>query len=222
MILFIMMEEVITMLRYSPVTSWHGNEAYPVVSASAFVHETAIIIGNVIIEDDVIIHPGAIIRADEGSPIIIGRGTNIQDGVIMHCLKGSSIEIGCDCSIAHGAVIHGPCRVGNNCFVGFNAVLLKADLGDGSFVSHCALVTGVSVGENKYIPPSEVIDLPHKVFQLENTAESHIDFTREVLQVNEELRSGYSLQEKSGMKHDLSIVHSTESKFEYSKKIGSG
>ncbi|KJS15254.1 MAG: transferase [Peptococcaceae bacterium BRH_c4b] len=210
------------MLEYSPVTSWHDTEKYPVVSPSAFIHETAILIGNIIIEDDVIIHPGAIIRADEGSPITIGKGTNVQDGVIMHCLLGSSIDIGSNCSIAHGAVIHGPCRVGDNCFIGFNAVLLKAELGSGSFVSHCALVTEVSVGDNKYVPPSAIIDMPTKALHLVNTTNSHFEFSRDVLGANEELRNGYRLQERTDMKHVFSIVHNTGNTYTHSKKSGTG
>ncbi len=207
------------MFRSSPVTSWHNTEIFPTVSPSAFIHETAILIGNVIVEDDVIIHPGAIIRADEGSPIIIGSGTNVQDGVIMHCLKNTSIIIGSNCSIAHGAVIHGPCRIGDNCFIGFNAVLLKAELGSGSFVSHCALVTGVNIDENKYIPPSSVIDLPVKASALDHANGDHFHFSREVLNVNEELRRGYKNLEESDQNTDISLVSDSDIIATYGKKI---
>ncbi|GBF33033.1 carbonic anhydrase [Desulfocucumis palustris] len=207
------------MYRSSPVTSWHNTELFPTVSPSAFIHETAILIGNVIVEDDVIIHPGAIIRADEGSPIIIGSGTNVQDGVIMHCLKNTSIVIGSNCSIAHGAVIHGPCRVGDNCFIGFNAVLLKAELGSGSFVSHCALVTEVNVGENKYIPPSSVIDSPDKTAILDSTNGAHFHFSQEVLNVNEELRRGYKNLEESEQTSGINLLQNSGLLATYGKKI---
>lgn len=179
------------MLIKSPVTSWHNTEKYPNISPGALVHDSAILIGDVQVEDGVIICPGVVIRADEGSPIIIGRGTNVQDGVIMHCLKNSSINIGSNCSIAHGALIHGPCRIGDNCFVGFNSVLLNVELGDNCFISHCALVAEVAVGSGKFIPPASVIDIQHKAKDLPDTMENHMEFARKVLVVNEELLKGY-------------------------------
>lgn len=184
------------MLESSPITSWHDTDKYPRISPGAFIHDTAVIIGDVIVEDDVIIYPGAVIRADEGSPIIIGRGTNIQDGVIMHCLKNSAISIGNNCSIAHGAVIHGPCRVGDNCFIGFNSVLLNVEMKNDCFVSHCALVMGVTIENNKFIPPASVIELPEKAANLGNAAVEHKEFAHEVLGVNKELHEGYKIFNK--------------------------
>ncbi|WP_018086508.1 hypothetical protein [Desulfurispora thermophila] len=192
------------MLSFSPVTSWHKSEKYPQISPRAFVHPTAVLIGDIRVADDVVIYPGVVLRADEGSPIIIGRGTNVQDGVIMHCLKDSSIVIGENCSIAHGAVIHGPCQLGDNCFVGFNAVLLKATLGSGCFVSHCALVTGVEIGNDRLVGPAQVVDSAEKASNLPPTAESQVHFAQEVLQVNEELRQGYQAMAQLEGKWDLS------------------
>jgi carbonic anhydrase len=110
----------------------------PVVAATATIHPSAVVIGNVLIGEKVFVGPNAVIRADEPCPagkveaIVIESEVNIQDGVIIHALGGSPVRIGKGSSLAHGAVIHGPCSVGENCFVGFKTVVFKADLGQGS------------------------------------------------------------------------------------------
>ncbi|MCL6635202.1 MAG: transferase [Peptococcaceae bacterium] len=179
------------MIRYSPVTSWNHVEKLPVVHELAYVDPGAVLIGEVTVEKDAVILPGVVIRADEGCPIVIGKGTNVQDGVIMHALKGSGIDVGRHCSIAHGAVVHGPCRIGDNSFVGFNAVLLKAVLGKNCFVSHGAMVIGVEVPDGKFVPTGQVIDSREKVLALADITPEMAGFAEEVREVNEELLRGY-------------------------------
>src|ERR1700677_4464635 len=97
------------MLRRNP----HGD--FPQVKESAYVDQTAIICGKVIIGDNVFIGPYAVIRADELDakgelePIIIGANSNIQDGVVIHSKAGGLVKIGEYTSIAHRSIIHGPC-----------------------------------------------------------------------------------------------------------------
>jgi hypothetical protein len=97
----------------------------PKVEASATIHPSAVVIGNVHIGEKVFVGPNAVIRADEPCPegkveaIVIEAEVNIQDGVIIHALGGSPVRIGKGSSLAHGAVVHGPCKVGENCFIGF-------------------------------------------------------------------------------------------------------
>ena len=79
--------------------------------------------GDVRIGEEVYVAPCVSLRADEANPIIIGDECNIQDGVIFHGLMGSFIELGKKISIAHGAVIHGPMKIGDESFVGFNSVV---------------------------------------------------------------------------------------------------
>lgn len=179
------------LLESSPVTSWSGEIKRPQVHPTAYIHHSAIIIGDVRVGKHVIICPGAVLRADEGSPIIIGEGTNIQDGAIMHCLKGSSIEVGEVCSIAHGAVVHGPCTLGRETFVGFNAVVINARLGSGCFVSHCAMVAGVDLPESTLVPPGRMIQSPEEAGGLPAAGPREKDFQGKVLAVNDELRRGY-------------------------------
>ena len=96
----------------------------------SFVCNPESIIGEVIIEQEVFVAPGAVIRADECGPFRICKGTNIQDLAILHGLFEKyvevdgvkySIHIGSHCSITHGAKIHGPCQIGKKTFIGFDA-----------------------------------------------------------------------------------------------------
>lgn len=178
-------------LESSPVTTWSGENCRPQVHPAAYIHHTAVLIGDVRIENNVIICPGVVLRADEGSPIIIREGSNIQDGVIMHCLKGSSIEIGARCSVAHGAVVHGPCVIGEESFIGFNAVVHQARLGTKCFVSHCALVTGVDLPGSALVPAGKMLESQDQVDLLPKAGEDERSFNNKVLSVNDELRRGY-------------------------------
>jgi len=188
-------------LESSPVTSWSGEIKRPQVHPTAFIHHTAVLIGDVRVGKNAIVCPGAVLRADEGTPIVIGEGVNIQDRVVMHCLKGGHIEVGEDCSIAHGAVIHGPCVLGREIFVGFNAVVHDARVGSGSFISHCALVTNVELAESTLVPAGRMVQDPGEAAGLPRTGQAEMEFCGKVLEANEELRRGYK-----GMQH-LEIHH---------------
>jgi carbonic anhydrase/acetyltransferase-like protein (isoleucine patch superfamily) len=127
----------------------------PKVHSTAFVSETAYIVGDVEIGENASIWPGAVIRGDFGS-IRIGRNTAIEDNCIVHswdCVIGDNVLVG------HGAVIH--CKtIGNGSMIGINAVLLQgAEVGENCFVAAGALVT-----PNKKIPPkSMVVGVPASV-----------------------------------------------------------
>lgn len=178
------------MLLLAPAVSWRG-PGRPKVSPRAFVHETAVLIGEVIVEDNVIIFPQVVLRADEGFPIVIGEDSNIQDGVIMHCLKGGEIRIGRGCTVAHGAMVHGPCRIGDGCFLGFRALVAGATVGSGCFISPSALVMGVEIAAGKFVPPALIVDDQAKAGELGVVPDAQKAFLREVRLVNQELLHGY-------------------------------
>lgn len=124
----------------------------PRVSDTAYVSESAIIIGNVEIKENVYIAPHTTIRADEpGSAIIIGNGSNIQDNVVIHALGDSAVIAGKNTSLAHGCIVHGPCTLGDNCFIGFGSVVFNCTLGEDCVILHRALVKDVK------IPPRRLI-----------------------------------------------------------------
>lgn len=179
------------MIRNSPLTSWNKETKIPNISDQAYVDRASVLIGDVTVERRAIVLPGAVLRADEGGPIIIGEGSNVQDGVIMHCLKGSSVLVGPNCSIAHGAVVHGPCQIEEGSFVGFNAVLLKCSVGPGCFISHGAQVLNVNIPQGLYVPPGTIVDSADKVMGLEPVTVEQREFAQAVIRVNDELRQGY-------------------------------
>lgn len=131
----------------------------PKISRSAFVDRSATVIGDVTIGDDVYIAPNASIRADEpGSKIIIEAECNVQDNVVLHAVSGSELRVGQGSTLAHGCIVHGPCTVGEGCFIGFGSVVFQSALMDGCVVMHRALVHGVTVPAERLIASGSIID----------------------------------------------------------------
>jgi carbonic anhydrase/acetyltransferase-like protein (isoleucine patch superfamily) len=179
------------MLKANPKTSWNKNECLPAIAASAYVDESAMVIGDVRIGEEVFVGPFVSLRADEANPIIIGDRCNLQDGVIFHGLMGSSIELGQETSIAHGAVIHGPMKMGDGCFVGFNSVVHASTLGRKCFVGHAAAVIGVKLEDGRFVPHGAVVDTQEKADLLGEIPEALKHFNKEVVEVNREFAKGY-------------------------------
>lgn len=186
----------VSMLRSNPKTSWNSTERMPTVSATAYVDDSAILIGDVRIGENVYVAPAVSLRADEAYPIIIGDECNIQDGVIFHGLEGSSIELGKRVSIAHGAVIHGPMKIGSDSFVGFNAVVHASTLGEKCFVAHGAVVIGVDLADGKFVPPATLVDTQYKADTLGYTPDNLRYFNDEVIKVNKEFAASYRLKSR--------------------------
>lgn len=187
----------------SPRTTFNPRSISPTIDPTVYVGPFSAIIGDVTIKQNVFIAPNASIRADEGFPFYIGAETNIQDGVILHGLehgrvlmgsKEYSIYIGKHVSCTHGCIIHGPCKIGDNVFVGFHSIVLNAVIGDGCYISHNALVTGgIHLAPNRFVPAGAIIDTHEKADILGPVPQSQIDFAREVQHVNNEFPNAYSL-----------------------------
>lgn len=179
------------MIRRNP------NGDVPVVHETAFVDPTAILCGKVIVEENVFIGPYAVIRADEVNDaggmeaIVIGAGSNIQDGVVIHCKAGGGVHIGRGTSIAHRSIVHGPCTVGDNCFIGFNSVLFNCEVGEGSVVRHNSVVEGCEVPAGFYIPSTANIHSDEDLARIGRATPEQVDFSESVAQANLELVRGY-------------------------------
>lgn len=118
----------------------------PQIAPNVYVAPTAVIIGDVIIEEGASIWFGAVIRGDSG-PIRIGAGTSVQDNVVVHVNGRHATLIGADVTIGHGAVLEG-CMIGNGALIGMNATVL-----DGSTVGAGAVIAaGAVVREGDTIP----------------------------------------------------------------------
>jgi carbonic anhydrase len=184
------------MLKSNPKTSWNSDERMPTVSATAYVDDAATVIGDVRIGSQVYIAPGVSLRADEATPIIIGDECNIQDCAVFHGLKGSSIELGKRISIAHGAIIHGPMKIGDDSFVGFNSVVHASTLGKKCFVGHGAVVIGVKLTDGMFVPHGALVDSQDKADALGAVPDNLKHFNEEVVDVNNEFADEYSLQDR--------------------------
>lgn len=111
----------------------------PVVHPDAFVHPTAVLIGDVIIEAGVYIGPFASLRADFGR-IHIKQNANIQDNCIIHGFPQSVTLIEEMGHIGHATTLHG-CRIGKNALIGMNSVILDyAEIGENSIIGANSLV----------------------------------------------------------------------------------
>lgn len=132
----------------------------PVVDPTAYVHPSAVLIGDVIIGPGCYVGPCASLRGDFGR-LILERGANLQDTCVMHGFPGTDTVVEEDGHIGHGAVLHG-CRVGKNALIGMNAVIMdNAVIGESAIVAASAFVKA-----GAEIPPrSLVAGMPAKVIR---------------------------------------------------------
>lgn len=130
----------------------------PVIHPTAYVHPTAVLIGDVIIGPRCYIGPGACLRGDFGR-LIMEEGSNLQDTCVVHGFPGSDTVIEVDGHVGHGAVIHGA-RIGRNALVGMNSVVM-----DGAVIGESSIVAAMSfVKTGMQVPPrSLVMGMPAKV-----------------------------------------------------------
>ncbi|MCQ6254222.1 gamma carbonic anhydrase family protein [Methanocaldococcus sp.] len=128
------------------------------ISKTAKIAKTAVIVGDVTIGEYSSVWYNAVIRGDL-EKIIIGNYSNIQDCCVIHCSKGFPVRIEDYVSIGHGAVVHG-CIIEDNVLVGMNATILNgAKIGENCIIGANALVT-----QNKEIPPNSlVLGVPGRV-----------------------------------------------------------
>jgi phenylacetic acid degradation protein len=132
----------------------------PVVDPAAFVHPSAVLIGDVIVGPGCYIGPFASLRGDFGH-IEIRAGANVQDNCILHGFPGMGTVVEEDGHIGHGAILHG-CRVERNGLVGMNAVV-----NDNAVVGESAIVAAMAfVRAEMVIPPRTIAaGVPAKVLR---------------------------------------------------------
>ena len=113
----------------------------PAIDPTAFVADTATIIGDVTIGARASVWFGAVLRGDVDR-IRIGEETSIQDNAVVHVTHGQcATEVGARCTIGHSVTLHG-CTVGDECIIGMGAIILdEAVIGDRCIIGAGALVT---------------------------------------------------------------------------------
>lgn len=119
-----------------PLFSFEG--LTPQVHPAAFVAPTAILVGDVIIEEGASVWYGAVIRADY-APVIVRRGANVQDNAVVHGPPGLTTDVGPGATIGHNCVVHGAI-LEEECLVANGTIVL-----DGATVGARALVAAGSV-----------------------------------------------------------------------------
>ena len=121
-----------------PLYSFEGK--HPVVHPSAFIAPTAVIIGDVTIEENASVWYNAVVRSDF-SPIVIRRGANVQDCAVVHVTPASGTDIGAGATIGHNCTIHA-CTIGEEALVGNGSTVLDgARIGVRAMIAAGALVT---------------------------------------------------------------------------------
>jgi phenylacetic acid degradation protein len=111
----------------------------PVVDPSAYVHPSAVLIGDVIVAPRAYIGPCASLRGDFGR-IVVEEGANIQDQCTMHGFPGKDTVAGPESTIGHGAILHG-CVVHSGALIGMNAVVNdNAEVGEDAVVAALSFV----------------------------------------------------------------------------------
>ena len=126
------------------------NDFTPSVHSSVYMHETAVIIGNVIVEEACSIWPGAVLRVDIAQ-IKIGAGSNVQDNVSIHVDYNRPALIGKNVTIGHNAVVHGAV-VGDNSLIGMGSVIMESVIGP-----NCIIGAGTVLPAGKTIPAGSLV-----------------------------------------------------------------
>ena len=123
----------------------------PSIDPSAWIADSALVIGTVELAADSSVWFGAVLRGDSAL-LTIGRGSNVQDGSVIHADAGQPTVVGEDVTIGHMAMLHG-CTIGDGALVGIGAVVLNgARIG-----RHCLVGARALVTEGKTFPDGSLI-----------------------------------------------------------------
>lgn len=123
----------------------------PKIPESCYIFPTATIIGDVTMEENIIVYPGAVIRGEHQS-IFIGAETNIQENTTVHIEVGYDVKIGRGVTIGHNSIIHG-CTIEDNVLIGMGSIIQEgAVIGSNSYVGAGALIKrGMVVPQNSMV-----------------------------------------------------------------------
>ncbi|MBB3322498.1 carnitine operon protein CaiE [Atlantibacter sp. RC6] len=140
----------------------------PVIHPDAYIHPSAVIIGDVMIGENVYIGPHASLRGDYGR-LIIKAGSNIQDSCIMHGYCDMDTVVEEEGHIGHGAILHG-CVIGRDALIGMNSVIM-----DGAYIGAESIVAAMSFVKAGFTgaPRQMLIGSPAKYYRDVTEQELH-------------------------------------------------
>ncbi|MDX2289547.1 MAG: gamma carbonic anhydrase family protein [Hyphomicrobiaceae bacterium] len=129
-------------------------------SGRYWVAPNAVVLGNVVIEEDASVWFGSVIRGDN-EEIRIGQRANIQDGCVLHTDPGFAMSIGADVTVGHMVMLHG-CTIGPRSLIGIGSILLNGSvIGEG-----CLIGANTLIPEGRVIPPrSMVLGSPGRIIR---------------------------------------------------------
>ncbi len=165
--------EAVIGLSRNPKTPILPQTTEPRISPDVEMQEFVRIVGDVRVGRNSSIGQRTTIRADEGSPIVIGAGADIDDRVTFHGLEGTDVHIGDDLTVEDDAVIHGPLVIGNNVTVDEGAVVFNATVGDNVKIGNHAIISTppgedsrIVIPANSEVPDGTVITGPEDLKKL--------------------------------------------------------
>jgi carbonic anhydrase/acetyltransferase-like protein (isoleucine patch superfamily) len=130
---------------------WEFNGKKPVAGKTSWIHETAQLIGDVIVGEQCFIGSGAVLRGDFGA-IRVGNGSSIQESCALHCRPSAMCVVGNNVTVGHGSVLHG-CEIKDRSVVGMGSVV-----SDGAVVGEDCIIREASfVKGNQTIPPGMLV-----------------------------------------------------------------
>ena len=164
------------------------NDRKPVIPASCYIADEAVIIGDVRLGERVNIWFGAVLRGDN-EPIVIGDDSNIQENCVLHTDPGAPLTIGRNVTVGHQVMLHG-CTIGDGALVGIQAVVLNKSVigkdclvGAGSVVTHDLPPGMVAFGNPARVRGrvADLVDIGDRVVPDPTSAARYSARVREVL-----------------------------------------
>jgi carbonic anhydrase/acetyltransferase-like protein (isoleucine patch superfamily) len=133
------------------MTVYRLGDFEPQIHPSAWVADTAVLIGRVVLGPGASVWYGAVLRGDN-EPIPIGANSNVQDGAVLHADPGYPLTVGEGVSIGHLAMLHG-CTIGDGTLIGIQSVVLNGAV----IGANCLLGAGALVTENKHFGAGQLL-----------------------------------------------------------------
>jgi carbon dioxide concentrating mechanism protein CcmM len=156
--------EAVVEVGPNPKTSWNQKQVEPEIGKNVELQAFSRVTGDVKIGDNSSVGRRTALRADEGDPISVGPGAAIDDRVTLHATRNSAVKIGKFLVASDDCVLHGPLKMGNRDFVGENAVVFRARVGDDVQIGEGAIIAGpagegslLEIPEGTLVPAGSVV-----------------------------------------------------------------
>jgi carbon dioxide concentrating mechanism protein CcmM len=159
----------------NPKTSYNTEAVEPELGNNVTLEEFARLAGDVRVGAGSRIGQGAALRADEGTPLVVGANADIDDRVSFHALRGTDLRIGDDLTAEDDVVLHGPLEMGDNVSVEDRTIIFRAVVGDNVQVGEDALIVGpdappgedpsLRIPDGTVIPEGAIVTSPEDLQQ---------------------------------------------------------